>query len=129
MDTNTNPNPPARGGDYDAVARQLVDAGIRLSEKVCIVRGDPYRDATCLYLLPVRWFIAVRSQGRLFTGIYDVSMNFRLQGTEDREFKDVDPAWLDKEIRQAASEKLVGLLDKELVEEFLAAGFDLGGRR
>ena len=50
---------------YDEIAAQITRAGLSAGEHVYRVLSDDMLDTVCLHLMPVRYFIASKLNGRL----------------------------------------------------------------
>lgn len=98
---------------------EIVELFISFGERVHVIRGDGL-DAVSFQLVPVAWFISLRSSGELSMGIYEGD-DKRLVGTRSIPFAELTPDFLRAEISKALAEQTSLMLDPDAVREFLQA--------
>jgi hypothetical protein len=98
---------------------EIVELLISFGEKIHVVRGDN-ADAVSLQLVPVGWFVSIKSSGVLNTGIYEGEDN-RLVGTRTIPFAELTPEFLRQEVQKALAQQVVSLLDSNALRDYLDA--------
>jgi len=98
---------------------EIADLLIAFGEKVHVIRGDD-ADAVSLQLVPVAWFVSMKSSGVLNTGIYEGDDN-RLVGTRTIPFAELTPEFLRQEVGKAIAEQVAALLDADALRDYLDA--------
>lgn len=98
---------------------ELVEVLISIGERVHVVRGDGL-DTVSFQVVPVAWFIAMKSAGHLNMGIYEGEEN-RLVGTHSIPLTELTPEFVREEVGKALAEQLASMLDPQAVTDFLAA--------
>lgn len=97
---------------------EIVELLIAFGEKVHVVRGDGL-DTVSLQVVPVGWFIAMKSAGVLNMGTYEGDDN-RLVGTQAIPFAELTPDFLREEVSTAFGKQIAEMLDPEAVRDFLS---------
>ena len=98
---------------------EIVELLISFGEKVHVIRGEG-ADAVSLQLVPVAWFVSMKSSGVLNTGIYEGDNN-RLVGTRTIPFAELTPEFLRQEVQKAIAQQVVSLLDSDALRDYLDA--------
>ena len=98
---------------WEEIAELLITFG----EKVHVIRGDN-ADAVSLQLVPVSWFVSIKSSGVLNTGIYEGEDN-RLVGTRTIPFAELTPEFLRQEVQKAMAEQVAYFLDSAALRDCL----------
>lgn len=106
---------------------EIVELLISFGEKVHVIRGDN-ADAVSLQLVPVGWFVSLKSSGVLNTGIYEGKDN-RLVGTRTIPFAELTPEFLRQEVARVMGEQVASLLDSDALRDYLAASKQKTRRR
>lgn len=96
---------------------EIVSLFISLGEKVHLIRGGEM-DTVSLQLVPIAWFVSIKSSGVLNMGIYEGDDN-RLVGTRTIPFAELSPEFLNQEVGAALAKQLVSMLDSEVVRDLL----------
>lgn len=96
---------------------EIVELLISFGEKVHVIRGDN-ADAVSLQLVPVAWFVSMKSSGVLNTGIYEGEDN-RLVATRTIPFAEITPEFLRQEVANALAKQVASLLDPEALRDYL----------
>ena len=98
---------------------EIVELLISFGEKVHVIRGDN-ADAVSLQLVPIGWFVSLKSSGVLNTGIYEGHDN-RLVGTRTIPFAELTPEFLRQEVRKVMAAQMASFLDSDALRDYLAA--------
>ncbi len=106
---------------------EIVELLISFGEKVHVIRGDN-ADAVSLQLVPVGWFVALKSSGVLNMGIYEGDDN-RLVGTRTFPYAELTPEFLRQEVQKVMTEQVASLLDSDSLRDYLAVVHRKPGRR
>lgn len=96
---------------------ELTDVLIGFGERVHVVRGDGL-DAVSLQLVPIAWFISVKSVGTLSIGTYEGNDN-RLVGGRSIPLEELTPEFVKEEVGKALAKQVATLLNPETIEDFL----------
>lgn len=96
---------------------EIVEVLISFGEKVHVVRGDN-ADAVSLQLVPVGWFVSIKSSGVLNTGIYEGDDN-RLVGNRTIPFAELTPEFLRQEVQKTIAEQVASFLDPDALRDYL----------
>lgn len=98
---------------------ELVEVLISFGERVHVVRGDGL-DTVSLQVVPVAWFIAMKSAGHLNMGTYEGDEN-RLVGTRSIPLAELTSDFVREEVGKALAEQISSMLDPQAVADFLKA--------
>lgn len=98
---------------------EIVELFISYGERVHVIRGEGL-DAVSLQLVPVAWFVSMKSSGQLNLGIYEGADN-RLVGTRVILFAELTPEFLRAEVAAALAKQSLSLLDSESMRDALDA--------
>jgi hypothetical protein len=90
---------------YGEVSSLLLQLGIDNGQSVYAVRLESF-NTTALYVLPVRWFIALEGNGVLCTGTY-VGYDLRLVGDAQIPFSDATPEFIRDKFHKALIEQAI----------------------
>ena len=96
---------------------EITELLIAFGEKVHVVRGDGL-DTVSLQVVPIAWFIAMKSAGVLNMGTYEGDDN-RLVGSRTIPFAELTPEFLREEVSTAFGKQIAELLDPQAVRDFL----------
>jgi len=96
---------------------ELAELLISFGERVHVVRGDGL-DTVSLPVVPVAWFIAMKSSGQLNMGIFEGEDN-RLVGTRSIPLAELTADFVREEVGKALAEQLASMLDPQAVADFL----------
>lgn len=98
---------------------EIVELLIAFGEKVHVIRGDGM-DTVSFQVVPVGWFIAMKSSGVLNMGTYEGDDN-RLVGSRSIPFAELTPEFLREEVATALGKQMASMLDSEAVRLFLSS--------
>lgn len=98
---------------------ELVEVLISFGERVHVVRGDGL-DTVSLQVVPVAWFIAMKSTGQLNMGVYEGEEN-RLVGTRAIPLAELTADFVREKVGAALAEQISSMLDPQAVADFLKA--------
>lgn len=96
---------------------EIVALLISFGEKVHVIRGDN-ADAVSLQLVPVGWFVSIKSSGVLNTGTYEGEDN-RLVGKRTIPFAELTPEFLRQEVQKTTAEQVASFLDSDALRDLL----------
>lgn len=96
---------------------ELTELFISFGERVHVVRGDGL-DTVSFQIVPVAWFVAVKSAGLLNMGTYEGENN-RLVGARSIPLAELTADFVREEVGQALAQKLASALDPDTVRRFL----------
>ena len=96
---------------------ELTEVLISFGERVHVVRGDGL-DTVSFQVVPVAWFVAMKSTGRLNMGIYEGEEN-RLVGTRAMPLAELTEDFVREEVGKALADQLCSMLDPQAVADFL----------
>ena len=103
---------------YEQVAQRLTDMGMHAGVGVFIVRGENM-DTMGLHVIPVAWFVAMKSLGRLYVGSY-AGPEHRVVGTKSFSFERLTPTLLKQEVSNALADQAGHLLDPQDLKKILS---------
>ena len=103
---------------YEQVAQRLTDMGMHAGVGVFIVRGENM-DTMGLHVIPVAWFVAMKSLGRLYVGTYE-GPEHRIVGTKNFSFERLTPTLLKQEVSNALADHVGHLLDPQDLKKILS---------
>jgi hypothetical protein len=100
---------------YEEIVKQFIEFG----EHVHIIQGSDL-DTVALHVVPVAWFIAMKSAGSHSIGKFEGDEN-RLVGTENLAFEEITPQFIKERVGNALAEQLSQMLDTGALRDFLSA--------
>jgi len=103
---------------YEQVAQRLTELGQHAGVGSFIVRGEN-TDTTALHVIPVAWFVAMKSLGRLYVGAYQ-GPEHRIVATKNFTFEQLTPALLKQEVGDALADQVGHLLDPQDLKRILS---------
>ena len=106
------------GMTYEQVAQRLTDMGMHAGVGVFIVRGENM-DTMGLHVIPVAWFVAMKSLGSLYVGTYE-GPDHRIVGTMNFTFERLTPTLLKQEVSDALADQIGHLLDPQDLKRILS---------
>ena len=108
---------------HEEIVKQFIGFG----EHVHLIQGEDM-DAVALHVIPVAWFIAMKSAGRLYVGIYE-GTDHRLVGTRNLSFEEVTQEFIQEQVGNALAEQVGQMLDPDVLREFLSRPQNRIGQR
>ena len=103
---------------YEQVAQRLTELGQHAGVGSFIVRGEN-TDTTALHVIPVAWFIAMKSLGLLYVGTYE-GPEHRIVATKNFTFEQLTPTLLKEEVTDALADQVGHLLDPQDLKKILS---------
>src|SRR5438094_8961775 len=103
---------------YEEVAQRLTDMGEHGGVGVFIVCGERM-ETMALHVIPVAWFVAMKSLGRLYVGTYE-GPEHRIVGTKSFSFERLTPTLIRQEVSNALADQVGRLLDPQDLKKILS---------
>lgn len=94
---------------------EIVELLISFGQNVRVIRCDD-ADTVSLQLVPVAWFVSMKSSGALNVGIYEGDDN-RLVGTRTIPFAELTPDFLREQVTSALAKQLALMLNPDGLHE------------